>query len=253
MKYSTVELAGLATASVTRAELAQIMVEDCFRRKRFKSAPKLVFSLNGQGVSLVGQSVKFAEAMNEADIVHADGQSVVFASRLLSNRGLPERVATTDFFHDAAEAAQANGLSFFMLGGSEAENRRACENIAAMYPSLRVVGRKHGYFSEEEEDGVIELINSAKPDVLWVALGKPKQEFWCVRLKNRVDVGWVKTCGGLYSFLSGNSPRAPRWMQAAGLEWLHRVCCAPRRLFWRYFITNPHSLYVLFFKSNRLK
>jgi N-acetylglucosaminyldiphosphoundecaprenol N-acetyl-beta-D-mannosaminyltransferase len=221
------------------------MVRDCIAsREAPVNLPKLVFSSNGQGISLAGTDVAFADAMSQADIVHADGMSVVIASRLLTRRPLPERICTTDFFRNAAPAAAMAGLSFFLLGGSEAQNEAACEAVQTQYPELRIAGRHHGFIDEEADERLCAKIVASRTDVLWVALGKPKQEFWCVRNRHRLaGVGWIKTCGGLFSYITNEVSRAPIWMQDSGLEWLYRAMQEPTRLTWRYLLTNPHSLY----------
>ncbi len=242
-----VRVGGFATVALSRRELADVMVTDCLeaRRNPAKWKPKLVFSSNGQGIALAGRDSDFDRAMRNADIIHADGMPVVFASKI-TKRPLPERISTTDFFHDAAHAASRNGLKFFLLGAREEQNRAAAEAIRHLYPDVSLVGRHHGYFSEEQDESVCDLIRDSGADVLWVALGKPRQEHWCVRNRqNLAGVGWVKTCGGLFAFLTGDTPRAPRWMQSVGLEWLHRTIDDPKRLAWRYLTTNPYALYRL--------
>lgn len=243
---ATVRIANLDTAVTTRRELAQFMVADCLDRRQRGLAPRLVFSSNGQGISLAGSDKSFARLMREADIVHADGMSAVFASRLLTKTPLPERIATTDFFHDAAEAASAGGLRFFFLGSTEAQNAAAVEAVARLYPGLAIAGRHHGYFSAEEDEALCARIRMSRADVVWAALGKPRQEQWAVENRDRLHgVGWIKTCGGLYSFLAGDVRRAPPWMQNAGFEWLHRLSQDPARLGPRYILTNAHALWRL--------
>ena len=242
-----VTVGGLPTFPITRRGLAEVMLQDCLeaRRKGPKFTPRLVFSSNGQGVALAGRNRAFRDAMLQADIIHGDGQSVVFAIKL-TRAPLPERVATTDFFHDAAKVAEESGLRFFILGGSESLNERAVAAIQSLYPAINICGSRHGYFSVEDEPQVCEEIRSSGTDVLWVGLGKPLQEFWSVRNRNRLGgVAWVKTCGGLYSFLVGDSPRAPEIMRRSGFEWLYRVWREPSRLILRYATTNPYSAYKL--------
>jgi exopolysaccharide biosynthesis WecB/TagA/CpsF family protein len=241
----TVTVGGFPTIRATRDELAALMVRDCIATRQESAAPpKLVFSSNGQGISLAGTDATFAQAMSHADVVHADGMSVVIASRLLTKRPLPERICTTDFFHNAAAAAVAADLSFYLLGGTEAQNAAAYEAIRIQYPALRIAGRHHGFIDERADEVVCTKIVASRTDVLWVALGKPRQEFWSVRNRHRLPgVGWVKTCGGLFSYITNDVPRAPAWMQDTGLEWLYRVMQEPTRLSLRYLLTNPHSLY----------
>jgi N-acetylglucosaminyldiphosphoundecaprenol N-acetyl-beta-D-mannosaminyltransferase len=242
-----VMVGGFPTACLTRRELAQVMVRDCLaaRTDSAPKPPKLVFSSNGQGIAIAGQDPAFAKAMDEADIVHADGMPVVFASRL-THAPLPERIATTDFFHDAAAAAVDNGLSFFFLGASESQNAAAVETAKRLYPGLRVVGRHHGYFDKNESGAICEMVRASGAEVLWLGLGKPMQEHWAVAHRDQLTgVTWIKTCGGLFGFLSGEAKRAPEWMQKVGLEWLHRVLDNPGRLAWRYLTTNAYATYRL--------
>lgn len=241
----TVTVGGFPTIRATRDELAALMVRDCIASRQEPAAlPKLVFSSNGQGISLAGTDPTFADAMSRADVVHADGMSVVIASRLLTKRPLPERICTTDFFHNAAAAAVRSGLSFFLLGGTESQNEAAYDAVRAQYPELRIAGRHHGFIDERADKDVCAKILSSRTDVLWVALGKPRQELWSVRNRHRLPgVGWIKTCGGLFSYITNDVPRAPAWMQNSGLEWFYRTMQEPTRLSLRYLLTNPHSLY----------
>ncbi|MCI2285473.1 WecB/TagA/CpsF family glycosyltransferase [Colwellia sp. MSW7] len=248
-QVQTTNVAGLDTVCLTKDELADVMVKDCLFSRANKIAPKVVFSSNGQGISLNATDKSFANIMSQADMIHADGQSVVFASKLFTKKPLPDRIATTDFFHNAARKAQESGLTFFMLGASEEESKLACEKMRIKYPTLKIIGRRNGYFTKDQNQEIIDEINALKPDVLWVALGKPKQEFWCIEMRDKLDVGWIKTCGGLYAFLAGTAPRAPMWMQNLSLEWLFRVAKAPKRLGWRYMTTNPHALWLMITRS----
>jgi exopolysaccharide biosynthesis WecB/TagA/CpsF family protein len=185
----------------------------------------------------------------EADIVHADGQAVVFASRL-AKAPIPERSATTDFIHDAAALAAIYGLRFYLLGASEEANAKAAEILAAQYPGLKIVGRRHGYFSQLDEEDICDEINLTKPDVIWVGLSVPLEYEFAVRNRNRLRAGWLVTCGGCFNFVSGGYKRAPLWMQSCGLEWLFRLAREPKRLFWRYAVTNPVAIFLLLTRTN---
>lgn len=251
-QFSHSYVGGFETIACTRQELAGLMLKDCLQARIEGDSwrPKLVYSSNGQGISLAGRSTKFMEVMSQADIIHADGMPAVFASKQTESP-LPERISTTDFFHDAARVAEAEGLRFFMLGATEAQNREAVEAIEAAYPHLNIVGRHHGYFDASEDEAICQKIRASEADVLWVALGKPRQEEWCLNNRERLSgVGWLKTCGGLYAFLAGDVKRAPVWMQRLGFEWLFRMCEDPRRLGWRYLTTNPYAMWRILTKTN---
>jgi exopolysaccharide biosynthesis WecB/TagA/CpsF family protein len=112
------------------------------------------------------------------------------------------------------------------------------------------VGRRHGYFSRDEEEEICDEINLTQPDVIWVGLSVPREYEFSVRNKARLRAGWLVTCGGCYSFITGAHRRAPHWMQAAGLEWLFRLIQEPRRLFWRYAVTNPLAVFLLLTRTS---
>lgn len=246
--FPTISIGGFRTVIATAEQLAGRMASDCLASKAARQSgavlpPRLAFSSNGQGISLAGADPAFARAMGQADFIHADGMSVVFASMLAGRRRLPERIATTDFFHDAARAAIRSGLSFYLLGGSERQNHAAFEAIRLAYPGLKLAGRHNGFFSRDEDDAICRDVVQSGADVLWVGLGKPLQETWAVRNRERLaGVGWLKTCGGLYAFLTGDVRRAPLLAQRLGFEWAWRLMQEPRRLALRYLVTNPHAL-----------
>ncbi|ALV25842.1 WecB/TagA/CpsF family glycosyltransferase [Pannonibacter phragmitetus] len=248
----TVRIGGFDTVTADRTELASWMAAVCAetREGRRQGPPALLFSSNGQGIALSGKNAAFDEAMAAADVIHADGMPVVFASRLLTRTPIRQRSATTDLFHDVAKVALRDGLRFYVLGSTEKQNADAVSAMQRLYPGLQIAGRRHGYFSDEEDEEICREIVAAGTDVLWVALGKPKQEIWSLRNRGRLTgVGCIKTCGGLYAFLTGDAPRAPGWMQNLGLEWFYRFAQEPRRLFARYFITNAQSAWRLMTKT----
>lgn len=243
--YDEAIVGGIKTACVTRAQLANLMVNDCFGARRNKRTPKLVFASNGHAIALVATDAKFRAQFQMADIVHADGQPVVVASRLLAHAAVPERSATTDFIHDAAKAAEAYGLKIFLLGATEAVNAQCVEVLRFRYPNLKIAGRRNGYFSRDEDAEICEEINRSGADIVFVGLGVPLEYDFCVRNKHRLRAGWLVTCGGCYNFVTGAYKRAPEWMQKFALEWLYRLAREPKRLFWRYAVTNPLSLFFM--------
>jgi exopolysaccharide biosynthesis WecB/TagA/CpsF family protein len=247
--YDRVTVGGIATACVSRQQLGGLMVGDCLAARGGHRAPRLVFASNGHAIAMAAMDDGFREAFGQADLIHADGEPVVVASRLLTSTPVPERSATTDFLFDAAAAAQEFGLKFYLLGSTEEVNTRAAEKLAKDYPGVTIVGRRNGYFRAEDEAAVCEEINASGADVLWVGLGVPKEYGFCTRNKARLSVGWIVTCGGCFNFAAGDYVRAPEWMQKNGLEWLHRLLREPRRLFWRYLVTNPVAIAMLLFRT----
>ncbi|HEX3429685.1 MAG TPA: WecB/TagA/CpsF family glycosyltransferase [Rhizomicrobium sp.] len=248
--YPEVIVGGLRTACVSRAQLAQLMVRECYEARASGVSPKLVFHVNGQAISLATSDPELRRLYDLADHVHADGQPLVFASCLLAPPGIPERSPVTDFFHDAALAARETGLRFYLLGSTEADNAACADFMRRNYPGLAIAGRRNGYFQPGEEESICSEINAAEADVVWVGLGIPLQQAFCVRNRHRIRAGWLIAAGGCFNYVSGRYRRAPLWMQRAGLEWLYRLWREPRRLFLRYAVTNPHALYLLLTRTS---
>lgn len=247
--FSRVTVGGLPTACVSRRQLGAVMVGDCLAARGGNRVPKLVFASNGHAIALSALDSKFRALFEQADLIHADGEPVVFASKLLTSTPVPERSATTDFLFDAANVARDAGLKFFLLGSSEAVNARAAEKLLEACPGIEIVGRRNGYFRRDDEAEICEAVNASGADVLWVGLGVPFEYEFSLRNKTRLKVGWIVTCGGCFNFAAGEYARAPEWMQKTGLEWAHRLWREPRRLFWRYIITNPVALVMLILKT----
>lgn len=251
--YPEVIAGGLRVACASRADLVRLMVRECLEARRFYGAPpKLVFGVNGQAISMAARNPELRRHHELADHVHADGQPLVLLARLLAQPPIPERSPVTDFFHDAAVAAREHGLRFFLLGGTE-ENNAACARIMqTIYPGLIIAGRRHGYFTAEDEADICAEINETRADIVWVGLGIPLEQAFCVRNRHRIHSGWLVGAGGCFNYVSGQYRRAPGWMQLTGFEWLHRLWREPKRLFWRYAVTNPHALYLLLTRTQTI-
>ena len=246
-----VELGNLPVARLDRRQTAELLVS-LTRDYRRPGRPWIATSINGQVLSDAAGDESFREALLYADLVSCDGQPLVAASGPLTGMTLPERVATTDLFHDIARAAQGRSMAMFFLGASEEENARAVENVRQAYPHVTIAGRLHGFRSHDEWLEQLDFINARAPDILWVSLGAPREQHFYMRFAHDLpNVGLIKTSGGLFNFLSGSARRAPVWMQRAGLEWAWRVGLEPRRLMWRYVSTNPRAALLLLSASKR--
>lgn len=253
MDYPEVMVGGLRTARLSRRDMMTMMVAECAAaRGDNRALPKLIFTANGHSIALAATDAKFRSILDEADMIHADGQPVVLASRWLTHTPVPERTATTDFFHDGAIAASAHDLSFYLLGATEDVNAACAEIMQQRHPRLRIAGRRNGYFSKSEEAAICEDINASGADIVWVGLGVPFEQEFCVRNKHRLRAGWLVTAGGCFNFVTGHYARAPEWMQRAGLEWLYRLWREPKRLWLRYAITNPVALAMMLMRTTAL-
>jgi N-acetylglucosaminyldiphosphoundecaprenol N-acetyl-beta-D-mannosaminyltransferase len=241
-----VQIGGLPIALINRADSAQLMLDAALNRRDSGLPPLIFSSANGQVLSMSARHSWARELFLAADLIHADGMPLVLISRLFHKRPLPERVCTTDLFHDIARVAPARRARMFLLGATKQAIDEAARRIRGLYPELEVVGHASGYLRRDDDEArIVEIINGAHPDILWLGLGVPAEQAFAVRHRSRLRVGLIKTSGGLFDYISGKNARAPAWMQRAGLEWAFRTYLEPRRLAGRYLATNPHALFLL--------
>ena len=175
--------------------------------------------------------------VSSSDIVLADGMSVVWASKLRANP-LPERVAGIDLMHEILARAASGQRSVFFLGAREEVCAEVVRRAQQDYPGMQVAGHRNGYFDDADEAAIVEQINAANPDVLFVAMTSPKKERFMARWEQTLRVPVIHGVGGSFDVYAGLVSRAPEWMQRAGLEWLHRVLQEPGRMWRRYLVTN---------------
>jgi N-acetylglucosaminyldiphosphoundecaprenol N-acetyl-beta-D-mannosaminyltransferase len=241
-----VQIGGLPIALINRADSAQLMLDAALNRRDSGLPPLIFSSANGQVLSMSARHSWARELFLAADLIHADGMPLVLISRLFHKRPLPERVCTTDLFHDVARVAPARRARMFLLGATKQAIDKAARRIRGLYPELEIVGHASGYLRRDDDEArIVEIINAAHPDILWLGLGVPAEQAFAVRHRSRLRVGLIKTSGGLFDYISGKNARAPAWMQRAGLEWAFRTYLEPRRLAGRYLATNPHALFLL--------
>jgi len=246
-------IGGLPIAVIDRARSAELMVDVALARRGRTLRPLVFTSANGQVLSMCARDQRLRELFLATDLIHADGMPMVFVSRLFHATPLPERAATTDLFHDVAAVAQQRGANMFMLGTTKASMNQAAQRVRELYPQLGIAGFGSGYLRRDgDEERIIAEINERRPDILWLGLGAPAEQYFALRNRDRLTgVGLIKTSGGLFDFISGKNARAPAWMQRAGLEWAYRIYQEPRRLAGRYLLTNPHALFLLLTRTER--
>jgi len=245
-----VVVGGVPVAPLTTQQWVELMVSDCKAVRAGTEKVKYHTAVNGNVLSQFARRGDVRETILRADAVAADGVSILWGARRFARREIPSRAATTDLFHDLARTAEREGFSMYFLGATEEENAAALANVRKSYPLLKIAGARSGYFTKAEEADVVQQIIDSRPDILWVALGMPREDLFVARHLDKFErIGWVKTCGGLFNFLSGLRSRAPQWMQQAGLEWAYRTLLEPRRLFWRYFTTNIHAIWLMATRS----
>jgi N-acetylglucosaminyldiphosphoundecaprenol N-acetyl-beta-D-mannosaminyltransferase len=177
-------------------------------------------------------------AYADAAMVLADGMPLVWISRLL-RRPLPQRVTGSDLVPALLGAAtRETPLRVYLLGAAPGVGQRAAVNIAKRWPAVEVVGIYSpplGFENNPAENAaILDRITAARPDVLIVGLGAPKQELWVHAHRDQITASVTLCVGATIDFLAGQINRAPKWMQRSGLEWVHRLYTQPRRLAKRY-------------------
>lgn len=195
---------------------------------------------------------KIKGIINNSDLVIPDGIGLIYGSKI-RGKPLKERVTGFDLSIKLLEIANEKGYSLYLLGGKEGVAKKAGENILKRYPNIKLAGFHHGYFkgshtgynNYEEEMEIIDEINKAKPDIIFVGLGFPKQETWIAANKDRLPGKVIIGNGGTMDVLAGKSKRAPEIFQRLGLEWLYRLIQEPRRIK-RQLALPKFMLHVLF-------
>lgn len=190
--------------------------------------------------------------VNRAGLATPDGMPLVWLGRLSGHRHMG-RVYGPDLMLALGERSVEKGWRHFFYGGLEGVPEKLADTMKQRFPGLRVAG---GYappfrpLSEEEDAALVAKINEARPDIVWVGLGTPKQDWWVGSHVGRVSAPVLIAVGAAFDFLTGRVKQAPRWMQRSGLEWLFRLSQEPRRLWRRYLLYNP--LFILLVTLQRL-
>lgn len=189
--------------------------------------------INAGKVNLMQENEELTEIINQCPIINADGQSIVWGSKLLGNP-LPERVAGIDIFTELVRISSEKGYKPYFFGAKEEVVVEVVRKFKEQYPNLQVAGYRNGYFKEEDSRNIAEDINKSGADILFVAFSSPMKEFWIKENMDIMKVPFAMGVGGSFDVIAGKTTRAPRWMQKSGLEWFHRFIQEPRRMFKRY-------------------
>lgn len=202
---------------------------------------KYVVTCNVYTVMLCRQDPILRAVVNQAGLTTPDGMPLVILSRT-QGRDHVRQVSGTDLMVAFSDIAAKRGYRQFYYGGAPGVPEKVAETLTRQFPHLQVAGTFSPPFHNmvfEEDEAVVAEINASKPDVVWVGLGSPKQDFWIANHRRRLDTPVLVGVGAAFDFLSGQVPRAPLWMRKMALEWFFRLMIEPRRLWRRYLIYNP--------------
>lgn len=203
----------------------------------------LINTINAHSYNTAQKDPLFGEALQKGDALVPDGASIVMACRWLKAKSQPkERIAGWDLFEHEMEQLNRQGGKCFFMGSSERVLGLVKAKAAEVYPNITVETYSPPYkpeFSDEENRQIIEAINKANPDLLWIGMTAPKQEKWIYTHWMELDIHChCGAIGAVFDFFAGTVERAPKWWQEHSLEWLYRLIREPRRMWRRYIIGN---------------
>ena len=249
-EMNTENILGYAISTNTSKSCVRIIIS------WLNSAQKKVFiCANPHSLVVAHTDPYFQEAITSADLVTPDGVGIIIASKLLGGN-IGERVTGSDIYKDLSISLNdEGGYSFFFLGSTQETLDKIKVKLAVDYPNIIFAGSfsppYKDVFSKEDNQAMIEAVNAAKPDVLWVGMTAPKQEKWILQNKDKLDVKFIGAIGAVFDFYVGNVKRSHPLFQKIGLEWLPRLIQQPRRLFRRNFVSSP--LFLMRVLAQRLK
>jgi len=201
-------------------------------------------SINAAKVTALQNDNRLREIAQQCGLVSVDGQSVVWASKLLGTP-VPGRVPGIDLMFGVLALAERRGYRVYILGARQRVLDAAVKELQQRYPRLNLCGWHHGYFSENEEETIAEDIRRTSPNILLAAMSSPRKEYWLAEYGPRTGAQFGMGVGGSIDVVAGVTHRAPEWMQQVGLEWLYRLIQEPRRLGRRYAVSNTQFLAML--------
>lgn len=245
MKYT--RLFGLNFVNTTFDQFVNKLVEEHIN----KQVKATIVTANPEIVVHSFENQKYREYLMMADYVTPDGVGIVKSSKILKTVGL-ERITGIDLVVKLLEVSDKRKLKIYLLGARNDVLKKAISNIKARYKNLNICGYHNGYFNNEECIIITNEIREKKPDIVFVALGAPKQEEWIMKNTDKINKGLFLGVGGSFDVLSGYAKRAPRFLIQHNLEWLYRIFTRPNKLKKISYITK-FCFIVSFYYLKRLK
>lgn len=211
----------------------------------------LINTVNAHSYNTARRDPLFAEALQKGDVLIPDGVSIVKACRWIKAKSQPaERIAGWDLFEFEMQRLNQRGGKCMFMGSSEKVLTLVREKATKVYPNIEIATYSPPFkpeFSDDDNRAIVEAINQANPDLLWIGMTAPKQEKWTYAHWDELNVHChVGTIGAVFDFFAGTVERAPLWWQRHGLEWFYRLLKEPRRMWRRYIIGNALFLWNIF-------
>lgn len=193
--------------------------------------------INAGKVVLMEKNNRLLNIVKNCPIINADGQSIVWASKLLG-KPIPERVTGIDLMMELLKLSAEKGYGVYFFGAREEVVNKLVINLKEQYPNLNIAGYRNGYFNKEDEPQIIEDMKKSKADILFVGFSSPQKEYWLDENIDKLGIPFCMGVGGSFDVIVGKTKRAPRWMQKSGLEWFYRFIQEPKRMWKRYLVGN---------------
>ncbi len=209
---------------------------------RSSDRPRTIFYANARTVNYAYEHKDFRDQFNQADLIYADGVSVAWAGRTLSQMPYV-KLTGADWIADFGRLAASLGLRIYLVGGAPGIAAQAGQILQARYPGLQVIGASDGFFKDKSIRQVLQEIHEARPDLVFVGMGTPAQERWISSNRSEIQAPVCWAVGALFDFIAGAEKRAPGWMNRLGLEWLWRLLMDPLGKWKRYVLGNPQFVY----------
>jgi len=201
----------------------------CIENFIAERVPRYLVTADASMVVTAKEDPELAGIVDRADLVTPDGAGILWASRKLRTP-ITDKVSGVDLVAQMVRLSAEKGYRIFFFGAGPGVAQEAADNLLKRYPGAHIVGTRDGYFKPDQEAEIVAQIKAAKPDMLFVAMGIPKQEKWITRYKDEIGVPVSAGIGGSFDVYSGRVKRAPMFMQRNGLEWLHRLAANPKKI-----------------------
>lgn len=220
----------------------QDVIAECDRSISAHS-PLLIGVVNAAKLVNARTNPELKRSLEETSFTVADGLPVVWLS-VFCGRRLPQRVAGIDIMYELLKLADQMRYGVYFLGAKPEVVKKVVEWTQVNHPNVRIAGYRDGYFKEDQEQQVAEMIRDSKADILFVAITPPKKEIFLRKYSKIMNVSVCHGVGGSFDVVAGVTKRAPLWMQKSGMEWFYRVLQEPGRMWKRYFVTNTVFLFL---------
>ena len=214
---------GIDVSITSYEKLKDNIIEDIENKKK-----SFIVAINPEKILKARKDEKLKKLLNNATYQIPDGVGIIYASKIKKGN-IKSRITGIDCMDMLCKLASDKGYKIFLYGAKEETIKLAKEKLEEKYQNIKIVGYINGY--EKDNDKILKAINKSQADIIFVALGSPKQENWITNNMDKINASIFQGVGGSFDVISGNIKRAPVWMQKAGLEWLYRLIKEPKRIF----------------------